>query len=272
MDLVTNTPPIPFYVDAGRLRRSQQQRFFILPTPSMTSPQPTLFIIGSTGNEYKIYFSLDYISCSCDDYSTCTSFPQKLCKHILFLLRAISYTLTSGTLLLLHPHQILHLFQTSTSLVQKWFVPPKAEILCRSHHTARCAECHFILSGTVIVCTHCASSFHHYCQQPNQACASCGSSNSSYVTTVRCGKHRNLSGILLHCGLNQSASTAPTTNASTPTVRNIRGHCASTTVLPTTNSSPTLPRTKKRKTISSYDLQAAHFSRQTTLKFEFGTV
>ena len=116
-------------------------------------------------------------------------------------------------------------------------MPPKAEILCRSHHTARCAECcHFILSGTVIVCTHCASSFHHYCQQPNQACASCGSSNSSYVTTVRCGKHRNLSGILQHCGLNQSASTAPTTNASIPTVRNIRGHCASTTVLPTTNS------------------------------------
>lgn len=107
MDLPTNQP-IPFYVVARRLWRSQQQRFFILWTPSMENPQPSLFLIGSIGNKYKVYLSLDYyISCSCNDYFSCTSSTQKLCKHILFLLQIIiAHMVTSGTLLL-HPHQIL---------------------------------------------------------------------------------------------------------------------------------------------------------------------
>lgn len=108
MDLPTNQP-IPFYVNAGRLWRSQQQRFFILWTPSMENPQPSLFLIGSIGNKYKVYLSLDYISCSCNDYFSCTSSTQKLCKHILLLLQIIAHMVTSGTLLL-HPHTKYALF------------------------------------------------------------------------------------------------------------------------------------------------------------------
>ena len=53
----------------------------------MENPQPSLFLIGSIGNKYKVYLSLDYISCSCNDYFSCTSSTQKLCKHILLLLQ-----------------------------------------------------------------------------------------------------------------------------------------------------------------------------------------
>ena len=128
MDLPTNQP-IPFYVNAGRLWRSQQQRFSILWTPSMENPQPSLFLIGSIGNKYKVYLSLDYISCSCNDYFSCTSSTQKLCKHILLLLQIICpYGYFRNASIASTPNT--HFFQTSS--VQKWFLPPIDAILCMS--------------------------------------------------------------------------------------------------------------------------------------------
>ena len=73
MDFVT------IVVEQNRLHKSLHIVFYVLETPSRLHDHPSIFIIGSTGNEYIITLSVNSISCSCPD-------THNGCKHILFLL------------------------------------------------------------------------------------------------------------------------------------------------------------------------------------------
>ena len=197
------------------------------------------------------------------DYSKCTTSPQKLCKHIFFILQTIGCAVVTTRMFLLYPHQINtactfskhHWSKINSAKLQSFVnqITPK---------DVNNAISYFLVLLLFVHCTHCVFSFHPCCQSMSikpsvpllwqiQRFI-----YNIYVTTFCHGKHYNLSGILIYFGMNLSASTALTTNTtSTTIVQNIRDHCSLTTVsytaLSNTTLSPTLPCAKKRNTISS---------------------
>ena len=81
-----------FLVEPKRKLKSTNQIFYIIPTESIFEYQPQFLLTGSYGNEYKLSFTIDSINCSCTYFkSPSTMYPQKLCKHILFILKEVKF-------------------------------------------------------------------------------------------------------------------------------------------------------------------------------------
>ena len=120
---------------------------------SIFSPEPIYAVIGSYGNLYKLSFSKDSISCSCDYNYT---FP---CKHILYILHAINYKTRIGQLQVFLYEILECLNKTSLSHL---CLDPRTESLCASQNAneCRCVSCNYFLEGSLSICYHCARPFH----------------------------------------------------------------------------------------------------------------
>ena len=155
------------------------------------NPEPTLYLLGSFGNEYKLGFSKDSISCSCD-YSN--SFP---CKHILFILRSIHiiHNKTKPGPMLVYPYTIIH-FLTNDALSQLC-LGRRPDKLCASHRAngQLCYLCNHLLEGALSTCFHCSRSFHYGCVNAAFNCPSC-SDPSDFLHSHNINSHRNLYNIL----------------------------------------------------------------------------
>ena len=124
----------------------------------------------------------------------------------------------------------VHSFQTS--LVQKDYSARSQSFVNQTTpKDMNNAISYFLVLLLFVHCTRCAFSFHPCCQlmsiKPSvpllwqiQRFI-----YNIYTTTFCHGRPCNLSGILLHFGLNISTSTALTTNTSTTIVQNISDHC-----------------------------------------------
>ena len=170
------------------LSRSKKETFYVIQSLSTfyPEPEPVIHLLGSFGNEYKLCFSKDCISCSCD-YSG--SFP---CKHILFILLSIhiiTVKIKPGPLLV-YPYEIIHRL-TNVSLINS-FLCPKADTLCKSHRMNRslCSFCDNLLDGVISTCFHCSRSFHFQCIHAINNCPSC-TMPTDFVHLHNIHNHRN---------------------------------------------------------------------------------
>lgn len=172
------------------LKRSKEQHFYIIRSVSVfyPNPEPILYLLGSFGNEYKLCFSKDTISCSCD-YSN--SFP---CKHLLFILRSLDVKIKSGPLLV-YPYKILQLLTKDS--VSHLCLDRKTDDLCSSHRTngSICCFCKHLLEGPISTCFQCSLSFHYVCVQDKFYCPHC-SSPCDFLQSHNINNHRNLYNIL----------------------------------------------------------------------------
>jgi len=97
-------------------------------------------------------------------------YPQKLCKHILFILKEVKFDIQCG-INHFRPDQILnHLERYSLS---NHYVDNKTARLCTSHLTAKCFLCKQYLHGTILTCKLCTAPFHPLCVEDKNVCPSC---------------------------------------------------------------------------------------------------
>ena len=188
------------------LKRSKDERFYIIKSVSSfyPNPEPVLYILGSFGNEYKLCFSKDTISCSCN-YSH--SFP---CKHILFILLALQFKIKHGGPLLVYPYKLLKLL--SEESLSNLFLDSTTDTLCSSHRSngSLCSLCNHLLEGTLSTCYHCSRSFHYRCVHTIFNCPSC-SLPSDFLHSHNIQQHRNFYNILVRRDIH--VSKKPTDNS-----------------------------------------------------------
>jgi hypothetical protein len=176
-------------VPSSKLQKSNTQSFHMLETPSRCLPEPCLHLTGSYGNEYKVTFASNNISCSCDD----TPNP---CKHVLFIVQRLGVKITAG-LNTIDPFHIMHLLETV--LLHRHMLDPKTTTLCLAYTSGKCGLCPRFLKGTSSICFNCAFIVHTSCvpdkpfhcpqrRQPWQG-----------IPIPFEGKHRNFHHILRHC-------------------------------------------------------------------------
>ena len=140
------------------LQRSKTERFYIMKPVSTfyPSPEPILYLLGSFSNEYKLCFSKDMISCSCD-YSH--SFP---CKHLLFIFIHLHVKIRPGPMMI-SPYEILQLL--SECSLHLLFLDKTTDKLCSSHRSngSLCNHYNYLLDRPISTCFHCSRSFHFGC-------------------------------------------------------------------------------------------------------------
>ena len=193
-----------FLVEPRRQLKSTNQFFYIIPTDSIYEYQPQFLLTGSNGNEYKLSFTIDSITCTCADFkSSSTIPPQKLCKHILFILKQVKFDIRCG-MNHFRPDQILsHLERYSLS---NHYVDNNTARLCKSHHSAKCFTCKQYLHSTIQTCKSCAAPFHPPCVEHESICPSC-KTETEYISSFLLGSYRNLSNILIDGGYALSTLT-----------------------------------------------------------------
>ena len=139
------------------LKRSKHERYHIIKSGSSfyPNPEPILYLLGSFGNEYKLCFSKDSISCTCD-YSD--SFP---CKHLLFIFRSIKVKIKPGSSLV-YPYNILQLL--TQDILSHLCTDTRTDKLCSSHRSngSLCCACDHLLEGSM------QNDHHFYHQQLTQ--------------------------------------------------------------------------------------------------------
>jgi len=181
---------IQFRCDIHRLSRSRKHPMYILDTPSRLQPNPTLHIIGSSGNDYELHVTPTSISCSCPD-------QHQACKHILFLLHQTMAIFRQGKDLFVHPPTLIGKINSGKTLETK-YLSPLANNLCVCIHNANCQLCDLPLSGNVTICSRCPKAHHTKCAGNIPSLCQC--SYNPYVglkSTIMNG-YRNYSSIFLH--------------------------------------------------------------------------
>jgi hypothetical protein len=173
-------------VQTRKLSKSNTQPFFILDTPSRCLPEPCLHLTGSYGNEYKVTFASNNISCSCND----TPNP---CKHTLFIVQRLGVKITAG-LNIIDPLYIMHLLETVP--LHRQMLDPKTTMLCLSYTTGKCGLCLCFLKGTSSTCHNCAFIVHNTCIPDTPfSCPRCRQPWQGIQIPFE-GKHRNFYHIL----------------------------------------------------------------------------
>lgn len=176
--------------ETKRHQRSRHHPMYILDTPSRTRATPTLYVVGSTGNEYQIVTTTTSITCSCPD-----NHPG--CKHILALLHLTTTSHRRGNKIYVTPSFLIDKIQ-SGSLLRGHYLDPLPNRICLSpYHQTDCSICDIPLSGTVSSCSKCRFSKHMRCHLPpnTDKCPLC---NNQLVTSYMTDGYRNYSSILNH--------------------------------------------------------------------------
>jgi len=201
----TDCQTFSFLVDPRRRQKSKNEFFYIIPTNDILEYQPQIILTGSSGNEYRISFTIDSISCTCPDFkSSSYAYPQKLCKHILFILQQIKFDISYGV----HhfrPDQILTNLERYS--LSNHYIDNTTARLCKSHHRSKCFLCNHYLHNTILTCPLCAVPFHPNCIQQENICPSCRT-KTQYISSFLCGSYRNLSNILTYGGYTLSKTLA----------------------------------------------------------------
>ena len=176
------------------LSLSKTERYYILDTHS-SGPHYVFTFTGSFGNEYFITFSKSTVSCTCDDN---WSNP---CKHILFILRILGFSLDCGRMTLSCTKIIdsIQKFTQSNHVQMNISVDHRTLRLCTNHYQTRCRSCKQHLDGAISVCTMCSSSYHIACAMNRKHCVECNFQAPKchhYIVN----SHRNYYNILTFCG------------------------------------------------------------------------
>lgn len=118
-NIIIRAPPsdvISIACGAKWHQRSRHHPMHILDTPSRRNPTPTLYIVGSTGNEYQMVVTRTSITCSCPD-------NHQGCKHILALLHLTTTSHRRGNYIYVTPSYLIdkiqnkHCFGQITSIL-----------------------------------------------------------------------------------------------------------------------------------------------------------
>jgi len=174
-----------------RHQRSRHHPMYILDTPSRKHTNPTLYIIGSTGNEYQIVVTTTSITCSCpDDHSGC--------KHILSLLHLTTTSHRRGNHIYVTPSYLIDKIQNGI-LLMAHILDPLPNTLCLSTHEPHCGICERSLSGNVAICSKCPFSYHVLCNLPahTNTCPLCGNQLFALIS-YKVDGYTNYSCILKH--------------------------------------------------------------------------
>lgn len=175
-------------VQTRKLRKANIQSFYIIDTPSRLLPEPCLHLTGSYGNEYKVMFASNNISCTCDD----TTYP---CKHILFIIQKLGQKITVG-LNIIDPLHILHLLESVP--LNHHLLDQKTSNMCLSYTVGKCGICQCFLKGTSATCHNCAFVVHNNCIPDKPfSCPQCHQRWVGIQIPFH-GKHRNFYNILRH--------------------------------------------------------------------------
>jgi hypothetical protein len=193
-EIIIRTRPsdvISITCEPKRHQRSRHHPMYILDTPSRQQSTPTLYIIGSTGNEYKIVVTTTSITCSCPD-------NHSGCKHILSLLHLTTTSHRRGNHIYVTPSYLIDKIQNGI-LLAAHSLDPLPNTLCLSTHQPQCGICDRPLSGTLSICSKCPFSYHMLCNIPahTKTCPLCGNPLLA-LTSYKVDGYTNYSSILKH--------------------------------------------------------------------------
>jgi hypothetical protein len=181
---------IQFRCDIHRLSRSRKHPIYILDTPSRLQPNPTLHIIGSSGNDYKVHVTPTSISCSCPD-------QHQACKHILFLVHQTMATFRRGKDLFIHPPTLIEKIKSGKTLQLK-YLSPLANNLCVGTLNGNCQLCGLSLSKTITICSRCPNAHHTQCAGAIPPSCSCSDEPYKGLKSTITNGYRNYSTIFHH--------------------------------------------------------------------------
>ena len=193
-------------VEPKRFNRSRTQIFYILDSPSRRLQFPTIYLIGSTGNLYKVSFHISGVRCNCPDTAT-------FCKHVLFILSVSRLMTSSRNTFYLNMESTINQLQTvdfSNSMVDA----TTNSICCHSINLP-CTVCRDPMRREFLICSKCFGVSHKTCakRQIETRCGYEGNGAKSFPTPTLCflchrpwmpftvgcsGKYRNLSMVLKH--------------------------------------------------------------------------
>ena len=193
-EIIIRTPPsdvICIICEPTRHQRSRHHPMYILDTSSRRNPAPTLYIIGSTGNEYQIVLTRTSITCSCPD-------DHPGCKHILALLHLTTTSHRRGNQIFTTPSYVIDKIQNGTLLRSNYLDPLPNRICLSPYHHIECSTCDLPLSGTVSSCSKCRFSQHMRCHLPTNTdkCPLCN--NELLTSFIIADGYRNYSCVLKH--------------------------------------------------------------------------
>jgi len=191
-DIIIRTPPsdvISIACEPKRNHRSRHHPMYILDTLSRTNQTPTLYIIGSTGNEYQMVVTRTSITCSCPD-------NHQGCKHILALLHLTTTSHRRGNYIYVTPSYLIDKIQTGT-LLRSNYLNPLPNRICSQNHQTDCQICNLPLSGTISTCSKCPFSHHLQCHLPPNI-STCPRCDSKLLTSFMADGYRNYSLVLNH--------------------------------------------------------------------------
>jgi len=181
---------IQFRCDIHRLSRSRKHPMYILDTPSRLQPNPTLHIIGSSGNDYELHVTPTSISCSCPD-------QHQACKHILFLLHQTMAIFRQGKDLFVHPPTLIEKINSGKTLQTK-YLSPLANNLCVCTLIGNCVICSLPLSKNITICSRCPNAHHTKCTGTNPPSCPCSDNAYKGLKSTITNGYRNYSTIFQH--------------------------------------------------------------------------
>jgi len=189
-------PKITYQINPLRYQRAKTQSFHVIkPSPDFRS----VYLLGSTGNEYIISIRTNHFACNCPD-----SHPG--CKHILFLFHITGLIQPHDCHVTIHPSKFLRcLWQThKLPLVTASLLDSHTNLLCFQYHYPPCLWCRFSpdhACGTIILCSKCGYLGHKRCfvlsYTPGSNCPKC---NRPFfvLESSRSKQFRNYQNVLDH--------------------------------------------------------------------------
>ena len=155
---MNSLPFIYINIERQRLRRSRLQIFYVLDTPSRLQLQPTVHIVGYSGNEYCVDVTVDSITCNCYD-------KHPACKHILFILATTEMLndVDMGSTAIHIPTFIQNLSTPSFNSLNKYELDGHTNKLCVATHSNICTTCKGAISHDFSICVRCFCVCHTEC-------------------------------------------------------------------------------------------------------------
>ena len=193
--LLRSLPKLTLPVDLCRFKRALSQSFHIV-SPHRFIYDREVIILGSTGNEYVVMFSLKSILCNCPD-------EHKACKHILFILHALRILKINSDHVTTIPSKILPLIWRQPPLpsVKPFLLDHHTNILCSQHLYPPCYFCSNNSYGSIILCSKCGLLGHKACFMSTcdlgSNCPKCGRVFYALQSNVHHG-YRNYLNVLNH--------------------------------------------------------------------------